>query len=102
MVVFMSLIAQGHNGVETGGFDGGPQAEEEANTDRDNKARDHRPEGNCGRQSRNEGSDKETHRIAEQNPQYSTQAGKAHGLEQELPGDIAAASANGFAHADLP
>ena len=33
----LSLVAQGHNGVEAGGFHGGPEAEEEADGDRNNE-----------------------------------------------------------------
>jgi hypothetical protein len=35
-VAFVSLIAQGYDGVEAGSFYSGPEAEEEADTDRDN------------------------------------------------------------------
>ena len=39
--------------------------------------------------------------LADDNADDAAGSGESHGFEEELPGDVAAARADGFAHADL-
>src|SRR5690242_16523613 len=95
-----SFVAQGFYGVELGGFDGRPDAENQSYADGDGDAHDYSPQRDGGlhgghvRNQHGEGAE-------EKDAEDASRAGERHGLEEELPGDVAAARADGFADADF-
>src|ERR1039458_1265151 len=95
------FMPQSHDGVEAGSLDGGPYPEEQPNTDGSGEPHDHGPDGNGGGEGREQGANQETEEVPGGDARHATRAGQGHGLQQELPGNVAAPRADGLAHADL-
>src|SRR5205814_6625122 len=94
------LVAEGFDGVEAGGFHGGPDAEDEADTDADDDA------GRCGPYGHDagpaeRGANQEHESVDQYEGKDSAGSGERHRFEQELPCYVAAARADGFADTDL-
>src|SRR5579885_1268698 len=94
-----SLIAEGLHRVEAGGFDRGPDAEEQADSHGDREAGDQRPTGNLRGQGRHQFPYQKGDEHGDDDAQDTTRAGEGHGFHQELAHDIAAAGPHGLAHA---
>src|ERR1700675_13420 len=94
------FVAEGFDGVEAGGLGGGPDAEDQADGDGNGKADDHGPQRHH-RLHRGDHGDERNETAAEENADQPAGTREGHGLEEELPGDVAAARADGFADADL-
>src|SRR5260370_16936593 len=95
------LIAQGLDGIEAGGFDGGVHPKEEAHAHGTAHGEHHGPERNGRRQSGHRKVDQQADAAAEQHPDDASRAGEYNSFGEELPDDVAAARADGFAHANL-
>src|SRR5216684_5587518 len=94
------FVAQGFDGVELGGFHSGPDTEDETDVDADDNARGGGPHRHAATPLQGH-ADEQHEAIDEQEGDDAAYAGKSHGLEQELPGDITAARADRFAHANF-
>src|SRR5271170_1294440 len=94
------FVAQGFDGIEARGFGGRPDAEDQADADRDREADDDGPGGYDGFQRTDHGN-QEDDGAADDDADDAAGSSERHSFEEELPGDIAAARADGFAHADF-
>src|SRR5215470_54861 len=94
------FVAESFDGIEFGGFDGGPHTEDEANGDADDDSCYCGPDGDDAAPAQR-GADKEHHSVHHNKCQDAAGARQGHGFEQELPGDVAATRADGFANADF-
>src|SRR6202158_1598901 len=95
------LVAQGLDGIDSGGFDGGVYAEEEAHAHGDAHGEHHGPERNRRRKTGHGKVDQQTDAAAEQHADDASHAGEHNGFRKELPDNVAAASADGFTPGDL-
>src|SRR3974390_874843 len=94
------LVAEGFDGVEFGGFDGRPYAKDKTHTDADGNAGGGGPERNDAGPPQGE-ADQEDEEIDEDQGNEAARPGEGHGLEKELPGDIAVLGTDGFANSDF-
>src|SRR5207249_5708444 len=95
------LVAQGFDGVEAGGLDGGVHSEDQADAHGDAHGEHNGPEWNGGWQSGDRKIDKQTDGAAKQHADDTSRTGEHHGFGEKLPDDVTAARADGLAHADL-
>src|SRR5712664_617598 len=95
------FVAQGFDGIEAGGFDGGVHTENEANAHGDAHGEDNGPERDGRRQSGHCQIDQQAYASAEQHANDTSRAGEHHGFGEELPDNVAAARADSFSNADL-
>src|SRR6266851_5842283 len=94
------FVAEGFDGVELGGFHGRPDAEDETDADADDDASGGGPHGHAAPPLQGH-ADEQDEAVDEEEGDDAARRGEGHGFEQELPGDVAAARADGFAHANF-
>src|SRR5271154_869367 len=94
------FVAQGFDWVEARGFGGRPDAEDQADADRNREADDDGPGGHHGFQRADHGN-QEDDGAADDNADDAAGSGEGHGFEEELPGDVATARADGFTHTNF-
>src|SRR5690242_13856342 len=95
------FIAQGDDRVEAGGAGGGPDAEEQSDTDRYGNTQDGSPQGHGRGEARKDEARGERNQPAEEHAEHAAEHGEHHRFGQKLQHDVAAARADGFADADL-
>src|SRR5271155_5312158 len=93
------FVAQGFDWVEARGFGGRPDAEDQADADRNREADDDGPGGHHGFQRADHGN-QEDDGAADDNADDAAGSGEGHGFEEELPGDVADEQADGTEHHD--
>src|SRR5512132_196861 len=92
------LVSERFNWVEARGFPGGPNAKDQTDTHAGNKTTDGGPQWDVrGHYQAQQKSQEPTNRE----PDKTSESCKSGGLDQELPHDVAAASPDCFAHANL-
>ena len=95
------FVAEGFDGVKTGGFDGGVHAEEEADAHGDGDGENDGPERDGRGERGNSEVDEQADGAAKENANDAAGTGEDDGFGEELPDDVALARANGAAHANF-
>src|SRR5712691_5438241 len=95
-----SLVAQRFDGIKTRGLDRGPHSENESDGDADGEAGHGRPYRDNGIPIERPADD-ENEAIHDDQRDDAAHTRQRHGLEQELPDDVAAPRSDGLANSDF-